>query len=64
MTDTLEALTVQRVAERVTYTPRMVRQLAREGRFPAPIDASLPVRQWRWSSVAVAAYVEGRWSAS
>jgi hypothetical protein len=62
----VEALTAAQVAERCGYLDdkgapkgRTIRQLFRDGRFPAPIDPELPVRLWRWSSIAVGAYLAG-----
>jgi hypothetical protein len=62
----IEALTAAQVAGRCGYcdgkgAPKAdtIRQLFRDGRFPAPIDAELPVRLWRWSSLAVDAYLAG-----
>jgi predicted DNA-binding transcriptional regulator AlpA len=42
-------LTVAEVADEFRYTPVQVRHLVRTGRFPQPIDSSLPSRSWRWS---------------
>jgi hypothetical protein len=41
-----------------------IRTLYRSGRFPAPIDAELPVRRWRWSRRDVLAYGNGEWRPS
>lgn len=60
----VEALTAAQVAERVAYSPRTIRELVRAGKFPAPIDADLSVRRWRWSSVVVDAYRSGEWRAA
>jgi hypothetical protein len=36
---------------------RGVRRMYREGRFPAPIDATLPAASWRWSPDVISAYI-------
>lgn len=57
----MTALTANEVAALTGYTPRVVRELYRLGRFPAPIDATLHPKAWRWSPVAVDQYVAGEW---
>jgi predicted DNA-binding transcriptional regulator AlpA len=57
----LAALTAREVAERVGYTPRRVRALARDGLFPEPLTPQLPPQSWRWSSLDIDAYVRGEW---
>jgi hypothetical protein len=42
--------------------PEKVRAMAREGRFPRPIDTNEPVRLWRWSRSDVERYAAGEWS--
>lgn len=58
------------VAETLGYFRRngapnteVVRKLARDGRIPPPIDMTLPVVWWRWSTAEVDTYVEGSWRA-
>lgn len=41
----------------------LVRQLARDGSIPPPIDMSLSVARWRWSRADIEAYVAGQWKA-
>jgi hypothetical protein len=55
-------LTAAEVAKRLKYTPRFVRESARAGRVPAPIDPDLPAIQWRWSEQAIEQYEAGEWS--
>lgn len=57
----MTALTAAEVGERTGYTPKVVRELYRLGRFPAPIDATLHPKSWRWSPVILDAYVSGEW---
>lgn len=75
----LEALDAAEVARRCGYVskvredangdplplPKVVRALYRAGAFPAPIDPTLSVRRWRWSSLVVDDYRAGRdWRAA
>jgi hypothetical protein len=57
------ALTAQRVGEIVggdrPYTAETIRNWYRAGKFPAPIDATLPVKSWRWSPRVIERYVDG-----
>ncbi len=36
-----------------------IRAWYRSGRFPAPIDPTLPVKSWRWSPRIVGDYIDG-----
>jgi hypothetical protein len=36
---------------------RGVRRMYRDGKFPAPIDPSLPAASWRWSPVVIGAHI-------
>lgn len=42
----------------------VVRKLARDKAIPAPIDMTLPVVWWRWSTALITAYVAGEWRAA
>jgi hypothetical protein len=63
----LLVLTAAEVAAELGYVHRgsgkpdaaKVRYLVREFRFPAPIDAELPVVDWRWSRRLVESYAAG-----
>lgn len=57
----MNALTVAEVSQRVSLTARTIRELARDGRFPMPIDPTLGPRQWRWSPQSIDRYVAGEW---
>ena len=57
-----KALNADEVAQRVDYPKATVYRLTREGRFPAPIDATRPTRSWRWSPRLVQSYIDGEWS--
>lgn len=57
-------LTAAAVADRLTYTPRTIHEYAKRGLIPPPIDASLPVRMWRWSVVSIEQYEAGEWKRS
>lgn len=60
---TIQVFPVDDVAVRFRYQPRTIRELARAGRFPMPIDRELGPRKWRWSSVDLDAYAAGTWRA-
>jgi hypothetical protein len=55
------SLTCAEVAARVRYRPETIRALARDGRFPSPIDPELHPRLWRWSQRSIEIYEDGRW---
>ncbi|HWL44203.1 MAG TPA: hypothetical protein VNQ73_14775 [Ilumatobacter sp.] len=55
-------LTDAQVGELTGYRPELIRQLARQGKFPAPIDATLHPKLWRWSPVVLDRYIAGEWS--
>ena len=55
------ALTPADVAGLVGYNPATIYRFVRTGRFPAPINADLPTRSWRWSPRIVADYIDGVW---
>ena len=57
----MRPLTAKQVAERLGYTARTVYAYAKTGRLPAPIDAELPIRMWRWSPAIVDRYEAGEW---
>ncbi len=46
--DLTRPLNAAEVSELIGYAPRTVRDLARQGRFPPPIDPTLGPRLWRW----------------
>jgi predicted DNA-binding transcriptional regulator AlpA len=53
-------LTAQEVSVLTGYTAHRIRALARNGRFPAPIDPSLNARSWRWSRRLVELWADGQ----
>ena len=50
-------LTAAEVGELLGYRAEVVRDLVRSGRLPAPIDASISARLWRWSRTSIELYV-------
>lgn len=63
------ALTCGQVAEFLSYRRRdgspdrrVVRNLAREGRIPPPIDREVALGHWRWSRTEIEAFVAGKWT--
>lgn len=62
------AMTADQVAEELEYRRTdgtgngdLIRELYRNGDFPAPIDPDQPAIRWRWSRVRVEQYVAGEW---
>jgi hypothetical protein len=67
----LLVMTAAEVAEELGYVHRVsgkpdaakVRRLVREHRLPAPLDAELPVVDWRWSRPMIERYAAGQFTA-
>lgn len=57
----MQPLTAAQLAERLGYSSETVFAYARTGRLPAPIDATLPARMWRWSVPVIESYEAGEW---
>ena len=57
----IKPLTAKQVADVIGCTPRTIRDKARQGMFPAPIDPRLSPVLWRWAPVAIDRYVNGDW---
>ena len=65
------ALQADHVAELLEYkrpdgtgNGDLIRELYRNGDFPAPIDPEQPPIRWRWSRSRVEQYVAGTWRQS
>lgn len=55
-------LTAQQLSERPGWPARRsIYAFAKTGRLPAPVDMTVPVRSWVWSSVVVEQYESGEW---
>lgn len=66
----MAALTCGEVARELAFTHRdgrpnrkVVRDLARAGKIPPPIDMDLALAHWRWSPAEIEAYIAGQWKA-